>query len=122
MISQRRAKRIAGYAACSVAAIGSLFLLLQLQTGTEGNESILAEVTPTTTADQLSQPVQYSTPIGVQLVPGAQAFYAPRIQPIGPPVIDGDPMGIWGDIFQRVTNELATDTAEVANLDRQARI
>ena len=65
--------------------------------------------------------VQYSLPVGVSLLPGANQFYAPQVAPIGPSVIDGDPMGQWGDIFQRVTGELATDTAEIANLDRQVR-
>ena len=74
------------------------------------------------TANQYGQSVvQYSLPVGVSLLPGARQFYAPQVAPIGPSFIDGDPMGQWGDIFQRVTSELATDTAEIANLDKQVR-
>jgi hypothetical protein len=36
-----------------------------------------------------------------------------------PQRVNGDPMSQWGDIFQRVTSELATDTMEIANLDNQ---
>ena len=134
MISLPRSKRVAGYAVYSIAAVSVLFLVMVLETEftSQGNESDLVEISTDGEPTQLSSPTtppaqlgqyrqytQYGAPIGVQLVPGAASYYAPRVQPIGPPVIDGNPMGIWGDIFQRVTSELATDTAEVANLDRQ---
>ena len=63
--------------------------------------------------------VQIRKPVGMTLVPGALNYYKPLVKPTGPSVIDGDPMGQWGDIFQRVTGELTTDTMEIANLDNQ---
>ena len=127
MIRQNRVKRSAGYALCSLAAISTVFFLALSKTGVD-NEAVLIEVPAATnyprtllkqTAPSTQESEQYLMPVVVNLIPGASSYYAPRVQPIGPPVIDGDPMGLWGDIFQRVTSELATDTAEVANLDRQ---
>jgi hypothetical protein len=141
MIAPGKSRRLAGCAACSIVATSTLFLLVLTRTdlSTENELALLglptsggymlsdasgggssSSLSSTATVNEYRQPVtQYSLPVGVSLLPGANQFYAPQVAPIGPSVIDGDPMGQWGDIFQRVTSELATDTAEIANLDTQ---
>jgi hypothetical protein len=148
MIAQGKSRRLAGCAACSIVATCTLFLLVLTRTDISTDNEFALLGLPTSggymlrargdaggggaassntdsgipSINQYRQPVvQYSLPVGVSLLPGANQFYTPQVAPIGPSVIDGDPMGQWGDIFQRVTSELATDTAEIANLDRQVR-
>jgi hypothetical protein len=149
MIVQGKSRRLAGCAACSIVATSTLFLLVLTRTdlsaenelallglpsagmymlGDSGDASGVASdgssaaISAVPAVNKYGQSVvKYSLPVGVSLLPGAKQFYAPQVAPIGPSVIDGDPMGQWGDIFQRVTSELATDTAEIANLDRQVR-
>ena len=50
------------------------------------------------------------------LLPGAEVYYP---QPNGHQHLPGDPLSQWGDVFQRITRELTTDTMEIANLDNQ---
>ncbi len=146
MIAPGKSRRLVGCAACGIVATSTLFLLLLTRTDLVSENDLELLQLPSSggymlstaggaasgsgsanaaasTANGYPQPVvQYSLPVGVSLLPGAKQFYSPRVAPIGPSVIDGDPMGLWGDIFQRVTSELATDTAEIANLDRQVRL
>ena len=55
------------------------------------------------------------------LQPGAEYYYSPQLLPSvpTPPIIARNPIGQWGDIMQRMTRELSTDTMEVANLDNE---
>lgn len=105
-------------------------VLLDVQIVRDYNSKGSSETLPTTNSKSLtlSLPefqqhiVQVRQPVGVNLIlPGASNFHNPGVLPAGRSVIDGDPMGRWGDIFQRVTSELATDTLEIANLDSQVR-
>ena len=60
------------------------------------------------------------------LMPGAEKFYAPYVKPgeavATPGDADGGPMSAWGDLLERMTRELSTDTMEIANLDNQVAI
>ncbi len=51
------------------------------------------------------------------LLPGAEVYYPP--QPNTLRHLPGNPLSQWGDVFQRITRELTTDTMEIANLDNQ---
>lgn len=105
----------------------SLLLEIQQVTGMSSSSTHSVPVTysrsSTFTVPGYEQRVtQIRQPVGVNLMPGAINFYKPLVKPVGPSVIDEDPMGQWGDIFQRVTSELTTDTMEIANLDNQVKI
>jgi hypothetical protein len=57
------------------------------------------------------------------LMPGAEQYYSPYVKPgeniAQPGDEDGGPMSAWGDLLERMTRELSTDTMEIANLDNQ---
>uniref|UniRef100_A0A6T8DS81 Uncharacterized protein n=1 Tax=Cryptomonas curvata TaxID=233186 RepID=A0A6T8DS81_9CRYP len=53
------------------------------------------------------------------LLPGAEVYYP---QPNTLRHLPGNPLSQWGDVFQRITRELTTDTMEIANLDNQVAI
>ena len=57
------------------------------------------------------------------LMPGAERYYSPYVKPgedaAAPGDADGGPMSAWGDLLERMTRELSTDTMEIANLDNQ---
>lgn len=57
------------------------------------------------------------------LMPGAETYYQPYVKPgeaiAQPGDADGGPMSAWGDLLERMTRELSTDTMEIANLDNQ---
>jgi hypothetical protein len=59
-------------------------------------------------------------------MPGAEKFYSPYVKPgeavATPGDADGGPMSAWGDLLERMTRELSTDTMEIANLDNQVAI
>ena len=59
------------------------------------------------------------------LMPGAERYYSPYVKPgedvSTPGDADGGPMSAWGDLLERMTRELSTDTMEIANLDNQVR-
>jgi hypothetical protein len=56
-------------------------------------------------------------------MPGAERYYSPYVKPgedvAAPGDADGGPMSAWGDLLERMTRELSTDTMEIANLDNQ---
>jgi len=56
-------------------------------------------------------------------MPGAEGYYQPYVKPgeaiAQPGDADGGPMSAWGDLLERMTRELSTDTMEIANLDDQ---
>jgi hypothetical protein len=58
-------------------------------------------------------------------MPGAERYYSPYVKPgedvSTPGDADGGPMSAWGDLLERMTRELSTDTMEIANLDNQVR-
>jgi hypothetical protein len=60
------------------------------------------------------------------LMPGAERYYSPYVKPgedvAAPGDADGGPMSAWGDLLERMTRELSTDTMEIANLDNQVLI
>ena len=60
------------------------------------------------------------------LMPGAEEYYQPYVKPgediATPGDADGGPMSAWGDLLERMTRELSTDTMEIANLDNQVAI
>jgi hypothetical protein len=54
---------------------------------------------------------------------GAEQYYSPYVKPgediAAPGDADGGPVSAWGDLLERMTRELSTDTMEIANLDNQ---
>ena len=52
---------------------------------------------------------------------GAENYYHPQLfkVPTSAPILAQDPIGQWGDVMQRFTRELSTDTMEIANLDNE---
>jgi hypothetical protein len=60
------------------------------------------------------------------LIPGAEQYYKPYVLPgeaiASPGDQDGGPMSAWGDLLERMTRELSTDTMEIANLDNQVTV
>eukprot|EP00287_Rhodomonas_sp_CCMP768_P010022 CAMPEP_0196731824 /NCGR_PEP_ID=MMETSP1091-20130531/11389_1 /TAXON_ID=302021 /ORGANISM="Rhodomonas sp., Strain CCMP768" /LENGTH=225 /DNA_ID=CAMNT_0042074989 /DNA_START=8 /DNA_END=682 /DNA_ORIENTATION=+ len=60
------------------------------------------------------------------LMPGAEGYYKPYTKPGEsipmPGDTDGGPLSAWGDLLSRMTQELSTDTMEIANLDNQVAI
>jgi len=60
------------------------------------------------------------------LMPGAEGYYSPYVKPGEnipmPGETDGGPLSAWGDLLERMTRELSTDTMEIANLDNQVAI
>lgn len=60
------------------------------------------------------------------LMPGAEQYYSPYVKPgeniATPGNADGGPMSAWGDLLERMTRELSTDTMEIANLDNQVLV
>jgi hypothetical protein len=59
-------------------------------------------------------------------MPGAEGYYKPYVKPGEnipmPGETDGGPLSAWGDLLERMTRELSTDTMEIANLDNQVAI
>ena len=60
------------------------------------------------------------------LMPGAEQYYSPYVKPgedvAEPGDADGGPVSAWGDLLERMTRELSTDTMEIANLDNQVSV
>ena len=50
--------------------------------------------------------------------PAARVYFTPPTHVINSPTGSGNPLSLWADVFQRITGELAADTAELANLDK----
>ena len=55
---------------------------------------------------------------------GAENYYHPQLMrvPVSAPILAQDPIGQWGDVMQRFTRELSTDTMEIANLDNEVMV
>lgn len=66
--------------------------------------------------------VPHPTAATAGLIPGAERYYKPYVAPneaMPSATSDNGPLSAWGDLLERMTRELSTDTMEIANLDNQ---
>jgi len=66
--------------------------------------------------------VSHPTAATAGLIPGAEQYYKPYVAPneqMPSATSDNGPLSAWGDLLERMTRELSTDTMEIANLDNQ---